>query len=324
MKNKYRCVQININGHTKVLIGIDCYKNLILKCRAVMRCPVVKIQRLRLYFKQPAYTNISEGNAIPMNMHRLKTIAFAVIYSVGALVGTAQANTVDAVLKVSQAKTQAAQRSQQKIDSLAKETDDLLQDYKTVMKQVDGLRVYNARLEKQIQNQLQRIKDIEQSIEDVTVIQRQVTPLVIRMIDSLDQFIKLDIPFQLEERQVNVDQIRNNIDRSDLSVAEKFRQVLEAYKIENEYGRTIESYKGSVDIDGVDREVTFLRVGRIALLYQTTDTEVTGAWDRDAKQFVQLDKGEYRGAVLSGIRIARKEKSIEVLKLPLLAPEVAQ
>ena len=97
-----------------------------------------------------------------MNMHRFKTIALAMTLSAGALLGTsvAQANSVDAVLKVSQSKTTAAQNSQKTVDKLASETGDLLQDYKTVMKQVDGLRVYNARLEKQIANQLQRIEGL--------------------------------------------------------------------------------------------------------------------------------------------------------------------
>ncbi|MBL4826605.1 MAG: DUF3450 domain-containing protein, partial [Spongiibacteraceae bacterium] len=202
-----------------------------------------------------------------MNMHRFKTIAFAVTLSAGALLGTtAQANTVDAVLKVGQAKTAAAQKSQVRVDRLASDTGDLLQDYKTVMKQVDGLRVYNARLDRQIKNQLERIKDIEVSIGQVTIIQRQITPLVIRMINSLEQFINLDVPFHMEERKKRIAFLRANVDRSDLSVAEKFRQVLEAYKIENEYGRKIDTYKGSANIDGVEREVNFFRVGRIALV----------------------------------------------------------
>ena len=137
-----------------------------------------------------------------MNMHRFKTIAFAMTMSAGTLLGAAgaQANSVDAVIKVGEAKTAAAQQSQKKIDNLAAETDDLLQDYKTVMKQVDGLKVYNSRLEKQIANQLKRIEEIEESIGQVTVIQRQVTPLVIRMIDGLEQFVKLDVPFLEKER----------------------------------------------------------------------------------------------------------------------------
>ena len=261
-----------------------------------------------------------------MNMHRFKTIALAMTLSAGALLGTsvAQANTVDSVLKVSQTKTAAAQNSQKTVDKLASETGDLLQDYKTVMKQVDGLRVYNTRLERQIANQLERIKDIEASIDQVTIIQRQVTPLVIRMIDGLQQFIELDVPFDLQERKQRVEFLRSSVDRSDLSVAEKFRQVLEAYKIENEYGRKIDAYKGTVAINGVDREVNFFRVGRVALLYQTTDTEISGVWDQDAREYVVLDKGEYRNAIMKGLRIARKEASIDILKLPVSAPEAAQ
>lgn len=261
-----------------------------------------------------------------MNMHRFKTIAFAMTMSAGTLLvaTSTQANTVDAVIKVGEAKTVAAQQSQQKIDNLASETSDLLQDYKTVMKQVDGLKVYNSRLEKQIANQLSRINDIETSIGQVTVIQRQVTPLVIRMIDGLEQFVKLDVPFHKEERAKRIAFLRNNVDRSDLAVSEKFRQVLEAYKIENEYGRKIDAYKGTVNIDGSDREVNFYRVGRVALLYQTTDTEISGAWDQASRQFVQLGKSEYRSAIMKGLKIARKEATIGILKLPIPAAEAAQ
>jgi hypothetical protein len=241
-----------------------------------------------------------------------------------AFSGSLPASAVDPVLKLGEAANQAGQVSQRKIDALAKDADDLFQDYKTVNKEIDGLRVYNTRLERQIDNQLQRIKDIEESIQQVTVIQRQVLPMIIRMIDGLEQFVALDIPFHLEERQQRIAFLRANVDRSDLSVAEKFRQVLEAYKIENEYGRKIDAYKGTVNIDGVDREVNFFRVGRIALMYQTTDLELSGAWDKQAGQFVALVSGDYRNAIQKGLRIARKQASIDVLKVPVMAPEVAQ
>ncbi|MEL0242752.1 MAG: DUF3450 family protein, partial [Pelagibacteraceae bacterium] len=83
-------------------------------------------------------------------------------------------------------RTAAAKASQAKIDRLADETASLLSDYKTVMKQVDGLKVYNARLERQIANQERRIRDIDQSIAEASVIQRQIPPLVTRMLDGLE------------------------------------------------------------------------------------------------------------------------------------------
>lgn len=259
-----------------------------------------------------------------MTMHRLKKALIAVLVVSGTLGVSAtavQASTLDSVLAVGKSKNDAARNSQAKIDKLADETRDLLSDYKTVTKQVDGLKVYNARLQKQIDNQTARITEIDASIDQVTVISRQITPLIIRMIDGLEKFVELDVPFHLEERQQRIAFLRANLDRSDLSVAEKFRQVLEAYKIENEYGRKIDAYKGNVDIDGVERDVSFLRVGRIALLYQTTDTEVSGAWDQASRSWVALDRGEYRNAIMKGLRIARKEASIDLMSIPVAAPE---
>ena len=124
-------------------------------------------------------------------------------HPVGA-VAAVQASTLDSILEVGEAKNHAARKSQVKIDRLADETRDLLSDYKTVMKQVDGLKVYNARLQRQIDNQTARIAKIEDSITQVTIIQRQMTPLVIRMIDGLEQFVELDVPFQQEERMQRI------------------------------------------------------------------------------------------------------------------------
>lgn len=259
-----------------------------------------------------------------MTMHRLKKALIAALFAGGALAGTVatvQAASLDAVLKVGEAKNEAARKSQAKVDKLADETRDLLTDYKTVMKQIDGLEVYNARLQRQIDNQMVRIGEIDESIDQVTIISRQMTPLIIRMIDGLEKFVELDVPFHMEERQQRIAFLRSNLDRSDVSVAEKFRQVLEAYKIENEYGRKIDAYKGSVEIDGTERDVNFLRVGRIALLYQTTDTEISGAWDQASRSWVPLERGEYRNAIMKGLRIARKEASIDLMNLPVAAPE---
>ncbi len=262
-----------------------------------------------------------------MTMHRLSKLFIAALVSAGALAAASavvQASTLDSILEVGTAKNAAARDSQKKIDRLADETRDLLSDYKTVTKQVDGLKVYNARLQRQIDNQIKEIAKIEASIDESTVIARQMLPLVIRMVDGLQKFVELDVPFHMDERQQRIDFLRNNLDRSDLTIAEKFRQVLEAYKIETEYGRKIDAYKGSVEVDGVERDVNFFRVGRVALLYQTTDTERSGAWDQRSRSWVPLDRGEYRNAIMKGLRIARKEASIDLLTLPIAAPQEAQ
>lgn len=259
-----------------------------------------------------------------MTMHRLKNALVAALVSAGTLVGAAaavQASTLDSVLAVGEAKNDAARKSQARIDRLADETRDLLNDYKTVNKQIDGLKVYNARLQRQIDNQMKRVGEIDQSISQVTIIQRQMTPLVIRMIDGLEQFVELDVPFEKDERMERVEFLRSNIDRADVSVAEKFRGVLEAYNIELQYGRGIDTYRGTIDMNGTSRDVDFLRVGRIALLYQTTDGAMSGAWDSSSNAWVDLPAGEYEAAIRKGIRIAKKQATIELLNMPVSAPE---
>lgn len=259
-----------------------------------------------------------------MTMHRLKKVLVVALVAAGTLTGAVaavQASSLESILKVGEDKNKSARQSQVKIDRLADETRDLLADYKTVTKQIDGLKVYNDRLQRQIDNQVIRITEIDESIDQVTVISRQMTPLAIRMIDGLETFVELDVPFHLEERAKRIAFLRANLDRSDVSVAEKFRQVLEAYKIENEYGRKIDAYKGSIEIDDVERDVNFLRVGRISFLYQTTDTELSGAWDQASRSWVTLSRGEYRNAIMKGLRIARKEASIDLMNVPVAAPE---
>ena len=235
-----------------------------------------------------------------------------------------QAADVDAVLQAEKAKTSAARASQQRVDKLADDADELFQSFKQVNKQIEGLRVYNAQLEAQLADQARTIADIESSIENATQMERQLTPLTLKMIDALEQFVALDMPFLLEERRERLARLRANQSRADLSSAEKFRQVLEAYKIESEYGTRIDSYADTVEIDGQPREVTVLRVGRIALLYQTADQRVTAAWDKAAGGWVVLDSGDYRHAVAEGIRIARKQAAVDLLQLPIPAPEVVK
>ncbi len=259
-----------------------------------------------------------------MNMHRLKTLATATALCAiaGAGLSAAQADTLEQVFRVGEAKTQEAQKSQKRIDKLAGDTRDRLSDYKQVLKQTEGLKVYISRLDRQIEDQNRRITDIEDSIVQVTVMQRQMPAVIERMIESLGNFVALDYPFYQEEREQRLEFLNNNLSRSDLSVAEKFRQVMEAYKIETEYGRKISTYKGSVEVEpGTEREVTLLQIGRIALMYQTTDGKISGAWDSTAQAWVQLDSGQYKNAIRQAIRIADNQAAKDILTVPVAAPE---
>jgi predicted RNase H-like nuclease (RuvC/YqgF family) len=258
-----------------------------------------------------------------MTITQLKTLLGAATIAASFVGGAAVANadSLEAIMQVGKERTKEARASQTKIDRLADETRDLLADYKTVMKQVEGLRVYNARLDRQIANQERRISDIDQSISDAAIIQRQIPPLVTRMLDGLDQFIDLDMPFDLDTRKGNIEAVRANLDRSDVTSAEAFRQVLELYSIELQYGRGIESYSDTIEVDGASREVDVLRIGRVALVAQTTDGASTRAWNNSSRSWEELSTADYSAAVRKAVRIAKKQATIELLNMPIAAPE---
>lgn len=261
-----------------------------------------------------------------MNKHqRVKAVFLSTAVSAGVLFGSA-ANAepqIDKILAASQSKTKAAQQSQKRIDKLAGESSDLLTQYKLVNKDIEGLKVYNAQLEKQIENQRQKLVELEESIGNITVLQRQIPPLAVRMLDALEQFVELDIPTQLDVRREAIAQVRDNLNRADFTIAEKFRQVLELYAIEGEAGRKIETYTGTLEVGGQEREVDILAVGRVALMYQTKDTKLSGAWDQSRRAWVELP-GDYRLPIRNGIKIADKRAPQVVMQLPIIAPEAAQ
>ncbi len=248
---------------------------------------------------------------------RLSMLALALA---AGFVGTASAATLADIYQVAERINQQAKTSQAKIDALTEETRLLLNEYKTVLKQVEGLRVYNRQLEKQISAQRQEMEQLAESIDEVTVIERQITPLMLRMIEGLEQFVTLDLPFLLDERFGRIERLRDIMDRADVAASEKFSQVLRAFQIENEYGRTMEAYSDTIEVGGVDRKVDVLKVGRVSLVYQTPDGEETGMWNQATNAWEQLDD-EYTTPVRNGIRMARKQLSVDMLTLPIAAPE---
>ncbi|MBI2384110.1 MAG: DUF3450 domain-containing protein [Gammaproteobacteria bacterium] len=206
--------------------------------------------------------------------------------------------------------------SQRRIDSLGDERRSLAEEYRTVLREIEGLNAYNRQLQRQIQLQDDEIGVLDASIAQATMVDRQILPLMLRMADALEQFVALDLPFLPEERAQRLRFVREAIDRVDVSVAEKFRQVLEAYQVELEFGRTIEAYTGSTEIDGRKLEVDFLRVGRIGLYYQTLDGTRSGRWDAKARRWAALPAAD-RNPLRDAIRVARKLTAPDLLTLPL-------
>ena len=215
----------------------------------------------------------------------------------------------------------AAQKSQQHVDILADETTSMLSEYRETLRQTESLHAYNEQLNKLVVSQQKELDSINLQLQNIETTQRDIIPLMLNMIDSMAQFVALDIPFLPEERQQRVVQLQTLMERADVTIAEKYRRILEAYQVEIEYGRTIEAYKGDLVAADNTRTVDFLRIGRVSLYYLTFDGLEAGVWHKG--QWQQLDEG-YRQGVSQGLKVAKKQLPPDLLILPVQTAEVTQ
>ena len=207
---------------------------------------------------------------------------------------------------------------QKQIDQISDDIDDLVTQYRTVLKQTDSIRIYNQSMRDLIASQEAELTSLVDQLARIQGVGRSVTPLMLRMIEAIEKFVALDVPFLIEERTERIAELRKMMARADVTNAGKYRQVMEAYQIENEYGRTIESYRGTLNLGDRETTVDFLRFGRIALVYQSLDEAFAGMWNHQTRSWDPLDSS-YRSSIRQGLRIARKQAPPDLIRLPLPA-----
>ncbi len=222
---------------------------------------------------------------------------------------------IEEILSENENNFSLSEKSQSQVNDLSTEKDSLLAEWKVVVKQVEGLKIYNEQKRRQIKAQEERMVTLAEQTRQVVVIQRQIPPLMERMADSLEQFVSLDAPFSLDERVKRINQVRATLSDPKVTASEQVRQVLEAYNIEREYGRTIETYEDAIVIDGEEKVVNILRIGRLALMYQLKDQSQAVIWDSAQNDWVEVSG--YRLPVRDGIRMANKTATLDLLAVPV-------
>ena len=214
----------------------------------------------------------------------------------------------------------AAAKSQEKINNLYEQSQELFVEYRGVVDETENLKVYNDYVSTLVADQQRSIDSLQTQIDGIDGVKRGVVPLMFRMIDSLEKFITLDVPIKLDERKERVERLRDIMANSNVTTSEQFRQVIESYQIENQYGTTIQSYQGTLDYQGTEITVDFFNLGRTALLALSLDQKSAWVWDNDDRAWEELG-AEYIKPVVDAVRTANKLLPADLLKLPIKASE---
>jgi hypothetical protein len=225
-------------------------------------------------------------------------------------------NEIKESLTISTKSIENSGLTQDQIIDLDEQTRILLAEFQSTSKEYESLKLYNDQVQKIINSQLEEIESIILKIDELDQTNQRIVPLMLKMIDGLENFILLDLPFLMNERTDRVSNLKSTMDRGDISTSEKFRLITEAYKTELEYGRTIEAYRDNILIDDVETSADFLRIGRIALTYLTVDGSKGGYWDTNVSSW-EKSTSSIKRSTADALKVATKQAPPALIKIPV-------
>ena len=229
--------------------------------------------------------------------------------------------SADALTELQKAEAQIfknSSKSQSKINNIYEQTQELLAEYRNTVDEADVLSGYNDHVQLMVDDQKANIKSLEDQIAGIDKTKQGVVPLMYKMIDTLEEFVDLDVPMNIDARKERIAGLRDVMGDSDVSVSEQFRLVLEAYEIEASYGTIFGVYQGELDLG--DRMITadFVHMGRISFVAQSLDMKNAWVWNNEARSWEALGD-EYLKPVTDAVRMARKQLPLDLAKLPVFA-----
>ena len=234
----------------------------------------------------------------------------------GLMMATPAFAQLDSALNTAKASTSASSASQQRVERLDDEADTAIREYRAVLQQSDNIALFVAQQDIYLQSQKSEIASLKRQLGTVEQIKQGMSPMMLKMAIEIEDAIKSDMPFNLAERLARVDRMKNTLADPDVSPAEQYRQVLNAFKIEVSYGQGIDSYEG-MHPTKPGNVVNFLRFGRVSLVYMTKDESEVGRYNIETQSWDILN-GADALALRKAIRISKGEAAPDVVFAPVL------
>lgn len=208
----------------------------------------------------------------------------------------------------------AARDSQGRIDKLDDAAKSMLERYRSASWQAQQLTVYANQLGELVSAQDAERKSLNRQIEEMERTERELLPLMRSMVQKLEKFVALDLPFLAAERSARVESLKKLMADPSANNADKFKRILEAWQIEAEYGQSLGVER--VDVDG--RSADVLRVGRTVLYSLSVDGKQAGIWDAASGRWQELPH-KHVSEIRRGLRMARETVAPDLLLLPMPA-----
>ena len=229
--------------------------------------------------------------------------------------GPSNEELLEQAISIEASSSNAAADRQDYINRIDSQIIELIGDIQYLSQQLDLTNIYNRQMQELITSQNNEIESINQQMVELDNTNRGILPKLEEMVLTLESIIQNDIPFLLTERNLRVNDLKEILMQSNVSTSEKFRRVFEAYQIENEYGRTVESYRDEISVEDNLYNVEVFRLGRVGLYARTSDGNFNAMYSKKEKKWIK-QKG-IDSELVTALKIARKELPPSLLKLPV-------
>ncbi len=213
--------------------------------------------------------------------------------------------------------TRRAAQVQAQINQLDDERSDMVGDFRTLLQRKTAAELYARQQSAAVESQERELASLEEQLGRIDEITSQTAPMLEELIDDLEAFIDVDLPFQLEKRKERIAELRGFLTDPRITVVERYRQIMDTYIREMEYGRTNSTWATEVQIDGVEEPVNVQMVlfGRVALVYMDSSQRYAARYDRETRSWVDLE-GKYKPEIAKAIRILEGKRTQDVMYVP--------
>ncbi|WP_428775775.1 DUF3450 domain-containing protein [Vibrio sp.] len=206
--------------------------------------------------------------------------------------------------------------SQKRIDASAEQTSVLRAEIESLQQEVKNIQVYHDHLSAMVASQQTEMDSFNQQIEQIQDTRQGIVPLMYDMLAGLEQQLADDLPIKLQQRKQRLAKLKALMPQADVSDAEKYRRILEAYQIELDYGTKLDFYTGQIDVDGQPLQAQIVHLGRVSLIARNLNQTRYWGWSQQQKRWQSLPSDSFAD-LDKAFALAQKQIAPELLNLPV-------
>jgi hypothetical protein len=247
-------------------------------------------------------------------MNLLKT---SLALAISMMATSSIASSLDQAQAIQNKTNNASAASQKVIDKSAETSLALKAEIERLQEEVKNLEIYHDHLAALVESQNKEADSINAQIDEIKYTRQGVVPLMYQMIDGLQVLVEKDVPIKKEQRLERVEKLKAMMTRADVSDAEKYRRILEAYQIEMDYGIKLGVYQGRIELsDSKVIEAEVLHLGRASLVARNLNGTQYWSWNQVANQW-QAQDASMKSDLDKAFDIASQQAAPSLITLPV-------